>query len=150
MANLNGFDAGGIEPLSPFEPIPAGTYPAVIIESTIKPTKAGTGSYLELTFRITDGKYKDRLLWSRLNLQNPSDAAVRRARAELSAICRAVGVMVPADSVELHDRPLVIHVRCRRWEDTGEFVNDVVGFSKLSPQPDAPAATDRPPWERDP
>ena len=34
--------------------------------------------------------------------------AVKIARAELSAICRAVGVMAPNDSVELHDLPLVM------------------------------------------
>ena len=43
------------------------------------------------------------------------------ARAELSAICRAVGVLAPNDSTELHNLPLVIHVRCKKRQDTGEI-----------------------------
>jgi hypothetical protein len=79
----------------------------------MKPNKDGTGSYLQLTFEILDGPHKGRLLWARLNLDNPNATAVAIAKAELSAICRAVGVLAPKDSVELHDLPLVIHVKCK-------------------------------------
>ncbi len=109
----HGFDANQVEPTNDFEPIPAGKYVAVITESEMKPTKAGTGSYLQLTFQILEGEHKNRLLWTRLNLDNPNATAVQIARSELSAICRAVGVMTPSDSVELHNLPLVIHVRCK-------------------------------------
>ena len=60
MANLNGFDANLVEPTKALEPIPAGKYQAVIIESEMKPTKAGTGQYLELKFQILEGEYKGR------------------------------------------------------------------------------------------
>ena len=55
MANLNGFDANHVEPTGNFEPIPAGKYQAAITESEMKPTKNGGGSYLQVTFTITDG-----------------------------------------------------------------------------------------------
>ena len=95
MANLNGFDATQVEPAAKFDPIPAGKYLAVITESEQKPTKAGTGHYLQLTFQIQEGVHKGRILWARLNLDNPNATAVQIARAELSAICRAVGVTAP-------------------------------------------------------
>ena len=95
MADLNGFDANNVEPAAAFDPIPAGKYLAVITDSEMKPNKAGTGSYLQLTFQIIEGEYKNRLLWARLNLDNPNATAVQIARAELSAICRAVGVLAP-------------------------------------------------------
>ena len=57
---------------------------------------------------MIDGPYKNRLLWSRLNLDNPNAQAVQIAQGELSAICRAVGVMQPKDSIELHNLPLLI------------------------------------------
>src|SRR6516162_5998202 len=114
MADLRGFDASQVEPSPVFEPLPDGKYLAVITDSEKKPTKTGTGQYLQLTFQVVDGPYKGRNLWARLNLDNPNARAVEIARAELSAICRAVGVLAPTDSVELHSLPLVIHVKCKR------------------------------------
>ena len=153
MANLNGFDANQVEPSNDFEPIPGGKYLAVITDSEQKPNKAGTGSYLNLTFQIIDGQYKNRLLWARLNLDNPNATAKKIAQAELSAICRAVGVLAPNDSVELHNLPLVIHVKCKKRSDTGEIVNEIKGFSKkdspqtANAQPATPPST-TPPWKR--
>lgn len=153
MADLSGFDANQVEPTGDFEPIPAGKYPAVITDSETKENKAGTGSYLQLTFQITEGDYAGRLQWTRLNLDNPNATAVQIARAELAAICRAVGVLKPTDSCDLHDLPLIIHVKCRKRDDNGEIVNEIKGFSKRDqPTPAVPAAapTNRstPPWKR--
>ena len=130
MANLNGFDANTVEPADDLEPIPAGKYVAVITDSEMKPTKSGTGNYLQLTFQIVEGEYANRLLWVRLNLDNPNATAVEIARRELSAICRSVGVLVPTDSADLHNLPCVIHVRVKRRNDTGELQNEVKGYSK--------------------
>ena len=80
MANLNGFDANEVEPTTTFEPLPAGKYLAAITESEMKPTKSGSGSYLQLTFTILEGEYKNRVLWARLNLNNPNATAVKIAR----------------------------------------------------------------------
>jgi hypothetical protein len=152
MADLRGFDANAVEPNGDFEPIPAGKYLAVITESEMKPTKAGTGHYLQLTFQVIEGQYQNRLLWARLNIDNANAQARKIAQGELSAICRAVGVLAPNDSVELHNLPLVIHVRCKKRTDTGEIVNEVKGYSKKdSPPPPAaaaPAANSTPPWKR--
>ncbi len=154
MADLRGFDANQVEPSSDFEPIPAGKYLAVITESEMKPNKAGTGSYLQFSFQILDGPYKNRLLWARLNVDNPNAITVQIARGELSAICRAVGVLAPNDSTDLHNLPLVIHVKCKKRTDTGEVVNEIRGFSKkdapaTNPAAVAPAqANSMPPWRR--
>jgi len=150
MTNLQGFDANEVEPMDEFEPIPAGKYPAVITESEMKPTKSGTGSYLELVFQIIEGEYKGRLLWSRLNLDNPNDLAVKIAQGELSAICRAVGVMQPKDSIELHNLPLIVSVKCKKREDTGEIVNEIKGYAKKETAAAQPKqeASSTPPWAR--
>ena len=140
MANLHGFDANQVDPASNFDPLPAGKYLAAIIESEMKPTKAGTGNYLALTFQVLDGPHKGRMLWARLNLDNPNATAVQIAQAELSAICRAVGVLVPHDSVELHNLPLVISVRCKKRTDTGEITNEIGGYAKKEAPPTPPPA----------
>ena len=150
MATLKGFNANDVDPALDFEAIPAGKYLAVIIESEVKPNKSGTGSYLQLTFQVIDGEYKNRFLWARLNLDNPNATAVKIARAELSAICRAVGVMAPGDSVELHDLPLVISVKCKKRADTGEITNEIKGYAKREAANGQPqqAANNTPPWRR--
>ncbi len=152
MADLSGFDANQIEPTGDFEPIPAGKYVAVITDSLMKANKAGTGSLLQLTFQIIEGEYQNRLLWVRLNLDHPNATAVQIARADLSAICRAVGVLAPKDSVELHNLPVAIHVRCKKRTDTGEIVNEVKGYAKkeapLAMTTTAPAASATAPWKR--
>lgn len=151
MADLRGFDANQVEPSADFEPIPAGKYEAVLTESEMKPTKAGTGHYLQLTFQVIEGELKNRFLWARLNLDNPNATAVQIARAELSAICRAVGVMAPSDSAELHNLPLVISVKCKKREDTGEITNEIKGYlQKKEPEvaAAAAAANSTPPWKR--
>jgi hypothetical protein len=149
MADLRGFDANQVEPTTDFEPIPAGKYLAVITESEMKANKAGTGHYLQLTFEILDGPCKGRRLWSRLNLANPNSMAVQIARAELSAVCRAVGVLAPNDSADLHNLPLVVHVKCRKRDDTGEITNEIKGYAKKESSTTAqPAVNSTPPWRR--
>lgn len=154
MANLRGFDANTVDPADDLEPIPAGKYVAVVTDSEMKPTKSGVGSYLQLTFQIIEGEYANRLLWVRLNLDNPNATAVEIARRELSSICRSVGVLVPTDSTDLHNLPCLIHVRVKRRSDTGELQNEIKGYSKKDAGTAAIAAStsdgskDAPPWKR--
>jgi hypothetical protein len=150
MADLQGFNANEVDPIPDLEPIPAGKYLAMITDSEMKPTKSGDGRYLQLTFQILEGPYKNRFVWARLNLHNANATAVQIARAELSAICRAVGVLTPKDSCELHNLPLVITVKLKKREDTGELHNEVRGYAKkesFNGQPQQ-AATNVPPWRR--
>ena len=152
MANLNNFNAGDVDPNFAFDPIPAGNYVAAITNSEMKPTKKGTGQYLELTFQVLEGEYKGRLLWARLNLDNPDAQAVKIARAELSAVCRAVGVLAPKDSVELHNVPLVLKVDCKNRKDTGEPANVIKSYASASAAAPRPAmagtGNGKAPWQR--
>jgi hypothetical protein len=148
-ADLRGFDAREVEPMETFEPIPEGNYVCAITGSEMKPTKAGDGSYLEITFQVIEGEYKGRLLWDRLNLDNKSPVAVKIARSQLASICKSVGVLTPNDSQELHDLPLEVKVGLKRREDTGELANEIKGYAKKPTAGQAPQAqTDAPPWRR--
>ena len=152
MANLNGFNANEVEPTTAFEPLPASKYLAAITASEIKPTKKGDGSYLQLEFTVLDGDCKGRKVWDRLCINHPNDLTQKIARGNLSAICRAVGVMQPSDSVELHNLPLVITVKCKKREDNGEIANEIKGYvakkaAQGQPQ-QAPVNDNTPPWKR--
>ena len=125
--NLSGFNANNVDPNEGFAPIPAGEYPAIITESEMKATKDGQGQYLQLKLQILDGQYQNRTLFDRLNLVNKNEMAVQIARGTLSSICRAVNVMTPNDSSELHNKPLVIVVKIKKDAD-GNPQNDVKGY----------------------
>lgn len=125
MANIN-FDATTVAPQAAFEALPAGWYLVAIVGSESKPTKAGTGEYLELTLEVLEGDYKGRKVFDRLNLDNPNAQAVEISKATLSAICHAVGVLQPKDSTELHNLPLLAKVSVRDYQ--GEKQNEVKGY----------------------
>ena len=138
MPSLQGFDADTVEPMNEFEPIPVGKYLAVITDSEFKPTKAGNGEYLQLTFEIIDGDYKGRLLWARLNLDNPNPAAVKIAKAELAAICKAVSVPRPNESSDLHNLPMLIDVRLKKRSDSDDLTNEIRGYAAHDAQAGKP------------
>lgn len=111
MAHLGGtFDATQVDPSRDVEPIPSGEYLVHIIDSDMKPTKNGTGQYLELAYEVAEGPYKGRKLWARLNLVNQNSKAVEIAQRDLSAICHATGQMQVTDSQQLHYKPHVVRV----------------------------------------
>ena len=141
MADLRGFDAQSVEPNDSFDPLPNGDYLCIIVSSEMKPTKAGDGAYLELELQVLEGPYTGRKVWDRLNLNNSNETTVRIARGALSSICRAVGILQPQDSCELHELPLLVKVACKKREDTDEMTNVIKGYKRR----DAGVATPPPP-----
>jgi hypothetical protein len=126
-----GFNAELIEPVS-FKPIPAGEYVVVISHSEVKPTKSGSGCYLELTYDVLEGPYANRKIFDRLNIENPNETAQQIALRNLSAICRAVGVMAPKVSEELHDKPFVVKVIIRPPQGEYGESNAVKAYSSIA------------------
>jgi hypothetical protein len=58
--------------------------------------------------------------------------------------------MTPRDSIELHDLPLLIKVKCKKRADTGEVTNELAGYERKEATVGKPvqASTDTPPWRR--
>ena len=151
MATLD-FNAADVEPTTAYEPLPADKYLAEITASEVKATKAGDGSYLQLEYTVLEGPCKGRKIWDNLCINHPNDLTQKIARANLSAVCRAVGVMQPRDSIELHNLPLVITVKCKKRKDTGELTNEIKGYAKresaIGQPQQAPVNDQTPPWAR--
>lgn len=146
MADLDGFDANTVEP-GGFDLLPAGRYDVVITDSKLKPTKNGAGKYLELKLQVLSGPYQNRVLFDRLNLENPSQQAVAISRGTLSAICRAVGVMTPKDSSELHNRPLSCSVKVQdEFNVVGSYKPRTQQTQQPSDAATVAAGSDSPPW----
>jgi hypothetical protein len=167
MANLAGYNAANHEPMSEFTLMPDGEYRAIATESEFKATKQGNGEYLQITWEFIDEPYRKRKTWSRLNLMNPNATAVEIAQRELSSICRAVGILTPKDSSELHGRPIILKIGHETRKDNGEVSNRIKGYASVdaggsnatppagppatsvpNPPPAAPAAGSVPPWRR--
>jgi len=107
----------------------------------LKETKDGKGEYLQLQCKVLRGPYQNSILFDQLNLKNENNQTVEIAKRTLSAICHAVGVMVPKDSSELHDKPLTVTVAVGEYN--GRVTNNIKGYSKYSkePLPAAPTVT---------
>ena len=124
------FDANEVEPSAGFEAIPAGWYRVMVRPATkVKPTKAGTGEYVEIPFQVVEGEYQNRVLFARLNTKNPNEQAVKIGRAELSAFCRATGVLTPKDTAEFHNKVLMVKVAVREYQ--GEKQNEVKAYQSV-------------------
>lgn len=156
MATLN-FNAQAVAPAqNNFQPIPAGVYPAQVIESELRPLKSGNGEALALQFEILGDKFAGRRVFANLNIHHTNPEAQRIAQEQLSAICHAVGVMQLQDSSQLHNKPLNIRVKIRKQEGY-EDRNEVSGYEAIpngaapvaaAPNQYAGAAAPRKPWER--
>ncbi len=150
------FDATTVPPQQEFDLLPAGKYLAQIIDSDVSMNSKGTGQVLKLTFEVLEGEYANRRLWARLNITHENADAERIGRAQLSALCHAIGVTQLKDTVDLHDKPVVVTVKIRK-DKTGQYPdsNDVAGFSSVSaasaatfakPATPAKPASSTPPW----
>lgn len=160
MATLN-FNAQAVQPAqNNFAPIPAGVYPAQIIDSELRELRSGNGQALSLQFEILGDKFAGRKVFANLNIYHTNPDAQRIAQEQLSAICHSVGVMHLQDSSQLHNKPLNIRVKIRKQEGY-EDRNEISGYEAL-PHGAAPMASasvnqyaaatgsgaPRKPWER--
>ena len=145
--DLRGFDARTVEPNDgDFTPIPEGWYTVRITHTEQKTNKGGTGSHLAITFEVIGGEHEGRRVRDLLNLDNPNPNTVNIARGQLSAICRAIGVMTPDSSEDLHGIPLIVRVTQRAGQANpdgtgGQIYNDVKGYKAV---PTAKPADDCP------
>jgi hypothetical protein len=138
-----GFDATKVDPNVGFDVVPAGEYDVIIVTSKVESTKKGDGRLLNLELQILTGQFQNRKLFDRLNLWNPSDKATQIARGTLSAICRAVNVLTPKDTSELHGKPLRIKVTVSDSPEFGKR-NEVKGYKPRDGAPVQPAAAAQP------
>lgn len=153
MAQLNQhFDANTVEPAAPFELLPPGRYVAQIVQSEMRPTKAGNGQLLWLELDVLEGPHQGRKIWDQLNLVNPNQQTVEIAQRALSAICHAVGQLQVSDSEQLHLRPLQVTLAVEADSRDKHLQpheqrkqNKIKGYAPLGPtpaaRPPAPQAT---------
>lgn len=140
MADISelGFNAAEVEPNAAFDVIPAGDYEAVIVASERKATANNLGEYIKLELQIVGGEYQNRKLWDNLNIRSHGankEVTEKIAKGTLSAICRAVGVLTPKDTSELHMKKVRIKVGVQKRNDTGENQNRIKAYEPVNAGP---------------
>lgn len=143
----SGFDANTVAPSTANTPLPEGTYQVVIADCKEKPTKDGTGKYLEIAMQVIAGDHANRKAWDRINLRNKSQQAESIGRAQLSAFCRATGVMQPKSTSDFLGKTASVKIGLEK-DDKGVIRNKVNGWvydaAAPSTAPAAPAAAGKP------
>lgn len=108
MGNLAGFNANEVEEVS-FDLVPEGRYTVIATSDERKPVKDHPhNEYLQFILEFITPGFESRKYWLRLNLWNDDPNAVRFAKSDLAAMCKAIGIPMPNDSMELLNKPFDI------------------------------------------
>jgi len=139
MASLQ-FNASTVEPTQSYDPLPDGWYTVIMTKSEMKPTKDGTGAYLETELTVQEPPYKGRKVFYRLNVKNNNPVAQEIAYRQLSAICHAVGVIQVQDSQQLHGLPFKVKIVIKK-DESGKYdpSNEVKAIKGMNEDGAAPA-----------
>lgn len=155
--NLN-FDSTTVvsnEIPSDFGAIPEGKYLVHIAETEEKMSNAGN-KYLNLKLQILDGEYKNRYLWDIVNLWHPKDNVRDIASQTMASICRATGILKPATSEELHNKPLTASISLETDSQYGDqnrvkkYLPNGSAVSAVSPEKQIERILDLPKRGEDP
>jgi len=131
------------EGLSDYTPIPAGDVLAYITKSEYKRTKAKTGNYLQLVWKVQSEKYRGRTLFDNLNLDNPNPIAVEIANKTLNSICKACDKIGVQDSEELHGILCKLTLAVSPATATQPASNDIKAYNKASEKDSIPVDTEK-------
>jgi len=133
--------------------VPKGDYRVILEVAEQKDTKAKDGMYLAITFKIIEGKYKNRKVWKNINLVNPNETAVEIGKRDLASLCRAVGVSKPKGPHDLLNKILIISAIESEYND--KPTNDVVAYKVSSSEAISTAEEEKSspddgkkPWEK--
>lgn len=132
-----------------FSPIPDGWYDVTITESTVRQTKAGTGSYVSFRCDVIGPTHQGRVVFGMLTLTNPNPKAEEIGNQQMGEVMRAIGMARLEDSDQLIGKRLAIKVATETNAEYGDK-NKIKGYrggGVQAPSTTTPAApASKPPW----
>jgi hypothetical protein len=147
-----------------YTPTEPGDYTLEIVESDYVANARGNGMVAKFECRVCGlGAYAGRPFYINLNLEHENQQAQDIAQRDFAALRRAVGVLAPQNTVELHHIDFLVHIGAKPRKDTGDPENFVRAYimrddgsrqaarSKIVHPPGAPAAAapqPNRPWQR--
>lgn len=124
------FDINDLPASQGYGVLPAGWYAATISKCDVKPTKAGTGEYINICYSITGPSHQGRTVWGNINIRNPNPKAEEIGRQQLGELMRAIGIAKVSNTDQLIGTSLMVKVTVRE-DDRGSEQNEVRGFKAL-------------------
>lgn len=146
MSAIN-FDANQVKPDAGLSPVPRGNYKVMIVDSELKPTKNGAGEIIKLSLQIIEGAFQGKTILTNINWKNKNATAQNIGHAQLSAICHATGMLIPQDTVQLHNLPMGVEVALTpdgKYNDVKAFITAAAVDTMPAPVDVAPAAPQGP------
>lgn len=125
MASIGGTYDPNAEPSSGYTPMDAGEYVMEIVESDYTANSKGNGMLLKLKAQVVGGQYDGRPYYINLNLEHSNATAQEIAQRDFAALRRAIGVLNPEDTEELHFKQFTVKLGVKKRTDTGEMENNV-------------------------
>lgn len=138
------FDANDLPQGRTYDPLPPGWYTATIADAELKPTKDGSGQYINVRYDITGPTHQGRVVFGKLNIKNASAQAEEIGRQQLGEIMRAIGLARVTDTDQLIGGSLLIKLDVRAATEQYDAKNEVKGFKAITgsaPTFAAPAAS---------
>jgi hypothetical protein len=142
------FDATAVEPNEPRGGVlPASEYTFEIVSSEVKLTKSGDGTMLAIGLAVIDpAEYAKRRVFENLCIVHPNPKTQEIAQAQLSSLCRALGIAKLQDSDDLMGRIVRARVKVRPAANGYDESNAVVAYEAAhGAVPPAPKPTTAPP-----
>lgn len=129
-----------------FDPIPAGTYDALVQRAELKDTSTG-GKMISLQFQVRGPSHADRVVFGNINIRNANPKAEEIGRQQLGSLARAIGLAKVSDTAQLENQLVSIKVAVKNDPTYGPR-NEVKGFKPSGQRMAAPAvaSSDKPPW----
>ena len=137
MPAIEPFDPNSVDPNKALEAIkPAGWYSMDITKTEVVRAKDNQQHAMLKVHLTIDAsrhpEHRGRVVIENLNLWNSNETAVRIARGDLSAICRACGYMQVVENTDvLHGRRLAVKLGIRPATEKYSEQNDVKGYDSI-------------------
>lgn len=98
-----------------------------IVESTYEPTPCGKGMVLRCLTQEIGGTHEGRLAFLNFMLEHDDEKRQERGQRDFAALRRAIGVLSPQDTEELHFKPFQVKIGTRS-NSRGEPENVILEY----------------------
>jgi len=117
-----------------FSPLPAGEYSVTIDGADLKQTKAGDGTYINLKMIVDGPTHMGRIVFSMLNIQNPSQKAEAIGRGQLGDILRIIGIQAATfeDTDQLLGGQMIVKLSIKEAQGDYKASNNVQAYKPLT------------------
>jgi len=124
-----------------FSPLPAGEYSVTIDGADLKQTKAGDGTYINLKMIVDGPTNMGRVVFSMLNIQNPSQKAEAIGRGQLGDILRILGIAAATfeDTDQLLGGQMIVKLVVKEAQGEYKAGNNVQAYKPLTGGTQSPA-----------